>query len=107
MRPAIATPLLALAVVLSLAACAPKPRLARNETLVVVTHEPPGEYTEDAPADRPGWVWAHGYWGWNGHDYEAVRGHWERDRPGYHYVHPYWENRKGKWVLHAGIWAKD
>ncbi|QDE41633.1 hypothetical protein FIV34_10700 [Luteibacter pinisoli] len=81
--------------------------MARNETLVVVTHEPPPVVEEVEPAGRPGWVWAHGYWRWNGHDYESVGGHWERDRPGYHYVHPFWENRKGKWVLHAGVWVKN
>jgi hypothetical protein len=107
MRPTSTLLLLALATTLGLAGCASKPRLARNETLVVVDHEPPSHPTEDEPAPRVGWVWAHGYWEWSGHDYEPVRGHWERERPGYHYVHPFWENRKGRWVFHAGVWVKD
>jgi hypothetical protein len=99
--------LLAMAAALTVSACAPPPKLARNETLVVVDHEPPQHPTEDEPAERVGWVWARGYWRWDGHDYEPVRGHWERVREGYHYVHPFWENRKGRWVFHAGVWVKD
>ncbi|KJV24842.1 YXWGXW repeat-containing protein [Luteibacter yeojuensis] len=107
MRRALAVPFLALVATVSLSACAPQPRLARNETLVVVHREPPTDATENDPAARDGWVWARGYWAWNGHDYEPVHGHWERDRPGYHYTHAFWEYRKGDWILHAGRWEKD
>ncbi|MGN6481911.1 YXWGXW repeat-containing protein [Luteibacter sp.] len=107
MRLTSAMPLLALATALAVSACTPQPRLARNETLVKVDHEPPQHPTEEEPAERVGWVWARGYWQWDGHDYTPVRGHWERERPGYHYVHPFWEQRNGRWVFHAGVWAKD
>ena len=54
---------------------------------------------------RPGFLWAHGYWRWNGRHYVAVRGHWEPVRVGYRYVHPHWERRGGGWHWRAGVWV--
>ncbi|QWT21413.1 YXWGXW repeat-containing protein [Bacillus sp. NP157] len=107
MRHAFVATLLLCTAALALGGCAPKPRLERNATVVVVKRDPPVEVTEVDPGPREGWVWARGYWAWNGHDYDAVRGHWERVRPGYHYIHPHWENRKGQWILLTGTWVKD
>jgi hypothetical protein len=72
---------------------------------VVAPQPPPQVAVEVIPAPRPGYVWAHGYWRWNGHGYVAVGGHWEPYRRGYHYVHPHWEQgRDGGWHFRAGVW---
>ncbi len=52
---------------------------------VVAPQQPPMTVVEVIPAPRPGFVWARGYWHWEGGRYVAVRGHWEAVRPGYHY----------------------
>ena len=96
--------------------CAPVP--PRPERVVVVerpprpyvvhvTQEPPREVVELEPPPREGWVWAHGYWRWDGRGYVRVPGHWERVVAGRHYVHAYWEHRDGQWWLHEGYWAPN
>ena len=62
------------------------------------------EVVAPQPPPRPGFIWARGYWHWEGGRYVAVRGHWEAVRPGYHYVHPHWEQGPGGWHFRAGIW---
>jgi len=81
----------------------PAPQPAYVE--VVAPQPPPVEVVEEIPPPRPGFVWARGYWHWNGARYVAVRGHWEAVRPGYHYVHPHWEHGPGGWHFHVGVWV--
>ena len=76
-----------------------------RDTVEVVAPQPPPEWVVARVQPRPGYLWAHGYWRWNGRRYVAVQGHWERVRPGYRYVHPHWEQRGDGWHLHAGIWV--
>ncbi|MFF7708901.1 hypothetical protein [Pseudomonas sp. NPDC007930] len=106
--------LLALAVaVLSASGCvvhehpryAYRERPPRETVEVVAPQAPPVEVIEAEPAPRPGYVWARGYWHWNGNRYVATRGHWEPVRPGYHYVAPYWEPRGDGWHWHVGVWV--
>ncbi|NBF04455.1 BcpO-related WXXGXW repeat protein [Pseudomonas sp. Fl5BN2] len=81
-------------------------RSAPVEYVEVVAPQPPPERViEVEPEPRPGYLWARGYWHWNGQHYVAVRGHWEPQRPGYRYVHPYWERHGDGWHWHAGAWA--
>jgi hypothetical protein len=102
---------LSLAATLVVSGCAPsRPgprRVDRHVTVVDVRRDPPTAVVEADPPPQANLVWARGYWRWDGHDYVAVPGHWERVRPGYHYVHAYWEKREGAWLLHNGIWMKD
>jgi hypothetical protein len=92
---------------------APRPRPvmverapAPNEYVEVIAPQPPPvEIVEREPAPRTGYVWAHGYWHWNGHQYVAMHGHWEAQRPGYHYVHPHYEHRNDGWHLNVGVWV--
>ncbi|KJV24734.1 hypothetical protein VI08_20315 [Luteibacter yeojuensis] len=76
-------------------------------TVIHVTQEPPREVVEVEPPPREGWLWAHGYWRWDGRDYVRMPGHWERVVVGRHYVHTYWERRDGQWWLHEGYWAAN
>jgi len=71
----------------------------------VVAPQPPPQMFVENVAPRPGFIWASGYWRWDGHRYVAARGHWERMRPGYRYVHPHWEQRRDGWHWRAGIWV--
>ncbi|EGH65306.1 lipoprotein [Pseudomonas syringae pv. actinidiae str. M302091] len=72
---------------------------------VIAPQAPPERVIEVEPAARPGYVWARGYWHWNGERYVPVHGHWEAERPGYRYVHPHWESAGDGWHWHAGVWA--
>ncbi|EGH95360.1 Lipoprotein [Pseudomonas amygdali pv. lachrymans] len=72
---------------------------------VIAPQAPPERVIEVEPAARPGYVWARGYWHWNGERYVPVHGHWEVERPGYRYVHPHWESAGDGWHWHAGVWA--
>lgn len=74
---------------------------------VVAPMPPPPPIIEVEPAHRPGYVWVHGYWRWDGARYVAVHGHWRPARPGYHYVHPHWEHRDDGWHFHVGVWVSD
>lgn len=73
---------------------------------VVAPQPPPVEVIEEVPPPRPGYVWARGYWHWNGGRYVVMRGHWEPVRPGYHYVHPHWERHPDGWHLRVGVWVQ-
>lgn len=70
----------------------------------VVAPEAPPVWVVAHVRPRPGFIWARGYWRWNGRRYVAVRGHWEPARAGYHYVHPHWERRGDGWHWRAGVW---
>lgn len=72
---------------------------------VIAPQAPPTVLVEEEPAPRPGYVWARGYWHWNGRKYVAMRGHWEPARAGYHYVHPHYVQRADGWHLNVGVWV--
>ena len=58
-----------------------------------------------APPPRAGFVWAPGYWRWDGiacwHD-----GYWVRERTGYHWVPDSWESRSGHYHYNRGHWER-
>ncbi len=74
---------------------------------VIAPQPPPPRIVEVLPPLRPGFIWVHGYWRWDGRRYAAVAGHWREARPGYHYVHPHWERRDDGWHFHVGEWVGD
>lgn len=80
-------------------------RPVHHEYVEVVAPQPPPERViEIEPAPRPGYIWARGYWHWDGGRYVPVHGHWETERPGYRYEHPHWERGSDGWHWHAGVW---
>lgn len=81
--------------------------VVQPEYVEVVAPQPPPPRIVEEVQPRPGYVWIHGYWRWNGRGYVAEHGHWEAARPGYHYVHPHWERRNDGWHLHVGAWLSD
>ncbi len=82
-----------------------EPAMQRDYVEVIAPQAPPMELVEVEPAPRAGYVWARGYWHWNGHKYVAMHGHWEATRPGYHYVHPHYVQRGDGWHLNVGVWV--
>jgi hypothetical protein len=73
--------------------------------LVVVQVEPPAPRVEDVPTARDGYVWAPGYWSWDGSNYVWVGGHYIPALAGYTYVAPRWEAVDGGWVLRSEQWV--
>ena len=58
------------------------------------------------PQPRPGYVWAPGYWRWDGRTHVWMDGAWMRERRGYHWVPAHWEDRHGRYHFDAGHWAR-
>ncbi|MEO7065686.1 MAG: hypothetical protein ABI114_02145 [Rhodanobacter sp.] len=75
-----------------------------REQVEVIAPQAPPEWVVQNTERRPGFIWAHGYWHWDGRRYVAARGHWEPVRAGYRYVHPHWEQRRDGWHWRAGVW---
>ena len=91
-----------------LAACtlgAPALTQARVDVDVVIA--PPAPIVETVPVERRGYVWAPGYWRWNGHRHVWARGYYMRAHPGRHWVAHRWEQRGDRWYFHDGHWERD
>jgi len=57
-------------------------------------------------APYPGYVWASGYWGWEGGRHVWRAGRWQPGRPGYRWVPHHWEEARGGWRLAGGHWER-
>ncbi|WP_243039691.1 YXWGXW repeat-containing protein [Dyella sedimenti] len=66
---------------------------------------PPAPVYEVVPPPRPGYVWAPGYWRWEGHRHVWVHGYWIPARPGFVYHQPHWEHYRDGWRFHEGYWG--
>jgi hypothetical protein len=81
------------------------PIVSEAKTIIVEVAPPPAR-VEVVPGPRHGYVWAPGYWRWNGRKHVWVSGSWARERHCYHY-NPYrWEERNGKWHFEEGGWRR-
>jgi WXXGXW repeat (2 copies) len=58
------------------------------------------------PAPRVGFVWAPGYWQWNGQRHVWVEGRWLRAHPGHHWVPEHWVEHHGHYRFVRGHWAR-
>src|SRR5450432_2723189 len=65
---------------------------------------PPPPRVEVVPAARSGYVWAPGYYRWNGNRHVWVNGSWVRARRGYHYAPNVWVQQNGHWHFEEGGW---
>jgi hypothetical protein len=68
---------------------------------------PPAPRYEPVPPPRAGYLWAPGFWDWDGHRHVWRSGHWERSRPGYAYHAPAWHQGPHGWELNRGGWDHD
>jgi len=67
---------------------------------------PPPPRVEAAPPPRGGYVWAPGYWMWEGHRHVWVEGHWIPERRGWHWVPEHWGERHHQWHFEPGHWER-
>lgn len=68
---------------------------------------PPPPRVEVMPAPRRGYVWAPGYWRWEGRGHVWMNGHWERARPGQHWVAERWAQAGARWRFEPGHWEHE
>ena len=73
---------------------------------VDVVVRPPAPKVITVPSARAGYVWAPGYWRWNGREHVWVDGAWVRERKGERWVPAHWEERGDKWHFEEGHWDR-
>jgi hypothetical protein len=96
---------LAVALLSGLSACvAYVPAHARGVVEIGVAPPPPRVIV--VPEPRVGYVWAPGYWRWNGRTHVWVDGVWMRERRGYHWEPAHWEERHGRYHFEEGHWVR-
>jgi WXXGXW repeat (2 copies) len=101
------TILLAAAATAGLSACVVSgPYYPGGRAYVDVAIAPPPDRVVIAPAVRPGYVWAPGYWRWDGRRHVWQDGHYMRERRGYHWRPSHWEERNGRYHLEEGHWER-
>jgi hypothetical protein len=67
---------------------------------------PPPPRVEVVPPPRAGYVWAPGYWRWDGYRYVWLDGHWVRERSGWHWVPDQWVAVGPRWHFVPGRWER-
>src|SRR5450830_1835351 len=97
--------ILAAALALS-ASFLPTQAMAQVDVNLVIGVPPPPPRYEAVPYPRAGYVWAPGYWAWDGHRHAWVGGNWLRERPGYAYAAPRWTERQGRWYHEQARWNR-
>jgi hypothetical protein len=90
---------------LSSAAFLPVQSMAQVRVGIVIGNAPPPVRVERIPAPRHGYIWAPGYWNWDGHHHVWLSGHWEAERVGYVYQQPEWVQDNGGWRMNEGGWV--
>ena len=67
---------------------------------------PPPSREEQTPAPRDGYVWAAGFWDFNGHTYDWVPGHFIFQHRGAHWVPDHWDQAGAGWHRTVGHWER-
>jgi hypothetical protein len=96
----------ALFVAASGAAFMPTQAQAQVNFNIVIGNPPPPPRYEVIPRPRPGYVWAPGFWNWDGRSHDWRAGHWERAREGQIYNRPQWVQADNGWRLQEGGWRR-
>jgi len=104
MKPHIAGRSLLLSLLVA-AASAAAPVYAQVSINIVIA--PPAPLYEAQPYTAPGYVWAPGYWAFNGDRHVWVRGRNIMQRDGYRWDADRWEQRGNTYVRHVGRWQRD
>jgi WXXGXW repeat (2 copies) len=94
-----------LAVTLGALAGVHAPR-AEARVAVDIDVAPPAPRVIVAPPPRAGFVWAPGYWNWNGRAHVWHEGYWVRERRGYHWVPDAWVARGPHYHYQRGHWER-
>jgi len=74
--------------------------------VVEVDVRPPPPRVVVLPAPRRGYVWAPGYWRWNGRQHVWTDGRWLRQRPSQHWVPAHWNEHGNRWHFEDGHWER-
>jgi YXWGXW repeat-containing protein len=83
------------------------PNTSQAHVDVIVGVAPPAPRVEVVPVPRVGYVWAPGYWRWNGHRHFWVAGYWVPARAGWHWVPSHWSPYSGhRYRYVPGYWAR-
>jgi hypothetical protein len=96
-----------IALTLAGAALAPLASQAAVAVGVDINIGPPAQRVIVAPAPRPGYVYAPGYWQWNGHRHVWIDGRYLHARDGYHWRADHWVQRGPNWHYEPGHWSPD
>jgi hypothetical protein len=73
---------------------------------VVSDTSPPAPRVEREPPHRDGYVWAPGYWEWNGRFFQWNSGTWILERRGKHWVADRWDPIGDRWQYVRGHWEQ-
>jgi len=73
---------------------------------VIIGVAPPRARVEVVPAARVGYVWAPGYWRWNGYRHVWAGGYWVRSRPGWRWAPTHWVAYGPRWHYVPGYWRR-
>lgn len=68
---------------------------------------PPPPRAIKVPASRPGFVWAPGYYRWDGHAHIWVDGRFIRERAGAHWIPEHWDKHHGRYRFVSGHWEPN
>jgi hypothetical protein len=82
------------------------PAAAQVAVGVSIGVAPPPPRFERVPPPRAGYVWAPGYWRWDGRRHVWAGGYWVRARPGYTYRPAYWVHGRDGWRFRNGYWGR-
>jgi hypothetical protein len=75
--------------------------------VIIVETAPPPLRAEVMPGAREGYVWAPGYWNYDGTRYVWVDGRFLPDQAGAVYVAPRYEASNGRYAFYGERWSKD
>ena len=92
---------------ISTAAFLPVQAMAQGQVgvSIVIGSAPPAPRFESVPAPRAGYVWAPGYWNWDGQRHVWTGGEWLRERSGNQYRRAAWIQENNRWRLDRGGWT--
>jgi hypothetical protein len=68
---------------------------------------PPHVRYEAVPQARSGYIWAPGFWVWDGGHHQWHDGRWVAQRSGYRYTPERWEQRGDRYHYRAARWDQD
>ncbi|WP_414648943.1 YXWGXW repeat-containing protein [Collimonas sp.] len=93
-------------VAVSTTALLPAQAMAQVGVNIIIGTPPPPPRYEAVPPPRYGYMWAPGYWNWDGRRHVWAGGHWVRARNGYMYDRPEWRHGRNGWELRRGGWRR-
>ncbi|MES2322867.1 MAG: YXWGXW repeat-containing protein [Pseudomonadota bacterium] len=97
---------LAALLALGAASFVPTAAMARADISVFIGTAPPAPRFESVPPPRAGYVWAPGFWNWEGNRHVWSAGRWENARQGHQFQRSEWVQDNDGWRLNRGGWQQ-